>query len=59
MSADYEDQKATRRSPYAPPEETPEQVLARGRPFPPHEQMVIDELTDEEAEAFWMAINQA
>jgi hypothetical protein len=32
--------------------------LARGR-LPPHEDMVIGELTDEEAAAFWAAITQA
>jgi hypothetical protein len=34
-----------------------EEVLRRGRPFPPYEEMVIAELTDEESEAFWAAIN--
>jgi hypothetical protein len=34
-----------------------EEVLRRGRPLPPLEEMVIEDLTDEEAEAFWVAIN--
>jgi hypothetical protein len=34
-----------------------EEVLRRGRPFPPYREMVIAELTDEESEAFWAAIN--
>lgn len=34
-----------------------EKALRRGRPHPPYEEMVIEELTDEEAEAFWEAIN--
>jgi hypothetical protein len=36
-----------------------EELLARARPLPPHEDMVIGELTDEEAAAFWAAITQA
>jgi hypothetical protein len=35
-----------------------EELLARARPLPPHEDMVIDESTDEEAAAFWAAITQ-
>jgi len=42
MSVDYEDKEPPRRPVCAPPEETPEQVLARGRPFPPREEMVIE-----------------
>jgi hypothetical protein len=34
-----------------------EEVLCRGRPLPPLEEMVIEDLTDEEEEAFWAAIN--
>ena len=33
-----------------------EEALRRGRPFPRYEEMVIEELTDEESEAFWAAI---
>jgi hypothetical protein len=40
-------------------EVAPEELLARGRPFPPYEDMVIEELSDEEAESFWAAITQA
>jgi hypothetical protein len=36
-----------------------EELLARARPLPRHEDMVIGELTDEEAAAFWAAITQA
>jgi hypothetical protein len=38
---------------------TREEVLARGRPFPPYEEMVIEGLTDEEEEAFLKAIAEA
>lgn len=31
---------------------TREEILARGRPFPPYEEMVIEGLTDDEEEAF-------
>ncbi len=40
-------------------EATREELLRRGRPFPAHEDMVIEELSDEEAEAFWAEITQA
>ncbi|MCW2761320.1 MAG: hypothetical protein JWR85_1521 [Marmoricola sp.] len=33
-----------------------EEVLRRARPLPPHSEMVIDDLTDEEGEAFLAAI---
>lgn len=36
-----------------------DELLRRGRPLRPYDEMVIDELTDEEAEAFWVAINEA
>lgn len=38
---------------------TREEVLARGRPFPAYEEMVIEGLTDEEEEAFLKAIAEA
>lgn len=38
---------------------TREEVLARGRPFPPYEEMVIEGLTDKEEEAFLNAIAEA
>ena len=38
---------------------TREEYLACGTPFPPPEEVVIDDLTDEEADAFWTAINEA
>lgn len=38
---------------------TREEVLARGRPFPRYEDMVIEGLTDEEEEAFLKAIAEA
>jgi len=43
--------------PEAPRALTREEYLARGRPLLPLEEMVIEDLTDEEAEAFWAAIN--
>jgi excisionase family DNA binding protein len=38
---------------------TREEYLAWDVPFPPPEDVVIDELTDEESEAFWKAITEA
>ena len=38
---------------------TGEEVLSRGRPFPPYEEMVIDGLTDDEEEDFLKAIAEA
>jgi hypothetical protein len=43
--------------PEAPRALTREEYLARGRPLPALEEMVIEDLTDDEAEAFWAAIN--
>jgi len=34
-------------------------VLARGKPFPPYDEMVIEGLTDDEEEAFLRAIAEA
>jgi hypothetical protein len=34
-----------------------EELLRRGRPLPPHEEMVIEDLTDEEGLAFFEAVN--
>jgi hypothetical protein len=36
---------------------TREEYLARGKPLPPLEETVIEDLTDEEAEAFWECIS--
>ena len=33
-----------------------EELLRRGRPLPPHEEMVIDDLTPEEGAAFLAAL---
>ncbi len=33
-----------------------EELLRRARPLPPHEEMVIDDLTDEEGAAFLAAL---
>jgi hypothetical protein len=33
-----------------------EELLRRGRPLPPYDEMVIDDLTPEEAEAFLAAV---
>jgi hypothetical protein len=38
---------------------TREEVLARARPLPPYEEMIIEGLTDEEEEAFLRAIADA
>lgn len=38
---------------------TREEVLARARPLPPYEEMIIEGLTDEEEEAFLRAIAEA
>jgi hypothetical protein len=35
-----------------------EKLLRRARPLPPHEEMVIDDLTPEEGEAFLEAISR-
>ena len=40
-------------------EETRAKVLARGKPFPPYEEMVIEGLTDDEEEKFLAAIADA
>ena len=34
-----------------------EELLRRARPLPPHEQMVIDDLTEEEGAAFLAAVD--
>lgn len=38
---------------------TRDEVIARGRPFPAYEKMVIEDLTDEEEAAFLQAIADA
>ncbi len=40
-----------------PSEPTVDELLQRGRPLPPYGEMVIDDLTEEEAEAFLDAVN--
>ena len=35
-----------------------EELLRRARPLPPHEEMVIDDLTEEEGAAFLEAISR-
>lgn len=35
-----------------------EELLRRARPLPPHEEMVIDDLTSEEGDAFLAALRQ-
>ena len=37
---------------------TIEEVLRSARPFPAREDMVIDDLSEEEQEAFWAAITE-
>jgi hypothetical protein len=58
MSVQHADDEG-RPSPGRSLEAAPEELLARGRPFPPYKDMVIEELSDEEAESFWAAIPQA
>jgi hypothetical protein len=58
MSVPHADDQG-HRSPGESLEVPREELLARARPLPPHEDMVIGELTDEEAAAFWAAITQA
>ena len=53
MSTQRADQPEGRRLP------TRKEVLARGRPFPPYEEMIIEGLTDAEEEAFLTAIAEA
>ena len=38
---------------------TREEVLARGKPFPPYEEMVIEGLTEAEEDVFLKAIAEA
>lgn len=33
-----------------------EEVLRRAKPYPPRDELVIEDLTDDEEEAFWGAI---
>ncbi len=33
-----------------------EEVLRRARPYAPRDELVIEDLTDDEEEAFWVAI---
>ncbi|HVB92804.1 MAG TPA: hypothetical protein VND67_00680 [Acidimicrobiales bacterium] len=35
-----------------------EELLRRARPLPPHEEMVIDDLTEEEGNAFLAALTE-
>jgi hypothetical protein len=35
-----------------------EELLRRAKPFPTYQEMIIEELTDQEADAFWSAINE-
>ncbi|MGH9072357.1 MAG: hypothetical protein ACRDX8_14630 [Acidimicrobiales bacterium] len=35
-----------------------EEVLRRAKPLPPYEETVIQDLTDEEEEAFWAATTE-
>ena len=39
-------------------EVSPAELLRRAKPFPSYEDMVIEELTEQEADAFWSAINE-
>jgi hypothetical protein len=53
VSTEQTDEHNSRRLP------TRDEVLARGRPFPRYEDVVIDDLTDEEEDAFLNAIADA
>jgi len=53
VSTQRADQPEERRLP------TREEVLERGKPFPPYEEMIIEGLTDEEEAAFLKAIAEA
>lgn len=53
VSTQPTDDQASRRLP------TREELLARGRPFPPYEEMRIEGLSDEEEAAFSQAIADA
>ena len=53
MSTQPADESQERRLP------TREEVLARAKPLPPRQEMLIEDLTEEESEAFWQAINEA
>jgi hypothetical protein len=35
-----------------------DELLRVAKPFPTYEEMVLEELTDQEADAFWAAINE-
>ncbi|HEX2064413.1 MAG TPA: hypothetical protein VHE80_08325 [Acidimicrobiales bacterium] len=35
-----------------------DEVLRNARPYPPRAELLIDDLTDEEEEAFWEAISR-
>ena len=45
--------------PGAPLEVPREELLRRGRPLASLQQLVIEELTDDEADAFWAALKDA
>jgi len=38
---------------------TREEILAEAKPLPPRSEMLIEDLTDEEFDAFWKAITEA
>ena len=40
-------------------EASSEELLRRGRPLPSLQQLVIEDLTDDEADAFWAALKDA
>jgi hypothetical protein len=49
---------AKKRATYEEPrEESVEEILAATRPLPPLEEMMIEDLTEEEARAFYKAID--
>ena len=59
MSVQHAGDDARGESPRASMEVARETLLARGRPLPPPEDRIIEDLSEEEAESFWVAITQA
>lgn len=37
---------------------TRDEVLARAKPLPPFDEMVMEDLTEQESAGFWQAINE-
>lgn len=50
--------RADNESPRGSLEVSREELLLRAKPFPTYEEMIIEELTNQEADAFWSVINE-